>query len=409
MRVSLNAPTSQLPPIGKIQHYPTEELTRALCYLRHIYNPEVRGIRRIHSKKTPNAIGAAPSTKSPTKHSSEDSGLDTLRSDSFERSYAIRWLTALVSKVQLSLDDQNDEADAAAEEALIQQAASLLAICAGAASAGALTRVFLFQHANGPIQVQLTDVPLENQDYASVGAQTWGSACLLAEMLAEAPEEFGLDRVREEGLRALELGAGTGLASVTLAKVLEAQAGAAASVVATDFHPSVLANLRNNIKANTAKSQSVTLFSHFLDWSQLAAMQTPPSPPFDEGFDVIVGADIIYETDHARWIKSCVEQLLRKPNANKSSQYPARFHLVIPLRPTHTLESNAIEEVFPRSSTLADLCESTNEAQPVLAMLSKDVIVCEADGDVGSRCGSGNEMTSLSLGWLLVHRRGPDC
>lgn len=592
MAISVNPPTCHLPPIKTLSQCSTRELFRAVTYLRLIYNPEVRGIRRTGHK---NRLSPLPSSPPPPIQDAaeHETLLDELRADAFERSYAIRWLTALVTSEAFYEPTEgqdagegdgreHDSSDEVEREALVRDSASLLAICAGTASAGTLTRVFRFplpntywhsretsgdDHISFPsegredergaaaIEVQLTDVPLENQDYASVGAQTWGSACLLSEMLVESPESFGLVLEVERGdasreFRALELGAGTGLVSLTLAKWWESVSGfnkreqevegkaaveakgvnkaefedrgcsdgdgteistassnsldlrrrRSCTVVATDFHPSVLANLHRNIEANfdfpfsCARSQShplpsqwqstpscppsshaaailnsftattttelsdshthkttapvsiVDVGAHFLDWSQFS--QDPvlahsrdasgnavsdnckcdkkfqensvigafcPSPPFDEPFDLILGADIIYEAKHAQWIKACLEKLLKKPSSlaptsvqgcgahhhldnivqtrasstsrvssekiglnsrhgsdigctsiDVSSDSPSssscprlhsqsyatqclqpRFHLVIPLRPTHMLESKTIETVFP--------------------------------------------------------------
>lgn len=103
----------------------------------------------------------------------------------------------------------------------------------------------------------MTDIPIRNQDYRSVGAQTWGRACVLAEMIVEHPEQVGLgflsgenDTCSRRPLRILDLGAGTGLVVLTAAKVLVAFSSTAdcrATVAAADFYPSVLDNLRANI------------------------------------------------------------------------------------------------------------------------------------------------------------------
>jgi hypothetical protein len=80
-----------------------------------------------------------------------------------------------------------------AKEDLVEEAAAILAMCAGTASAGVITRQFVFDRAEeATITVGLTDVPLDNQDYGSVGAQTWGGACIMAEMIVENPLAFGL-------------------------------------------------------------------------------------------------------------------------------------------------------------------------------------------------------------------------
>ncbi|KAL6299470.1 putative methyltransferase-domain-containing protein [Sparassis latifolia] len=394
MRI-FSAPTSQLPPIGKVRQYSVEDLAKALRYLRNIYNPEVRGTRRVDTKE-------------------RQTFLDAMRSDAFERSHAIRWLTAVVSQAyHFSDPSDTDSVNAAAQEILLQDAASLLAVCAGPASAGILSRTFRFLSEGGDISVQLTDIPLQNQDYSSVGAQTWGSSCLLAEMLAASPEKFILPMVRDGDIaywRALELGAGTGLASITLAKLLERRAGNSAAhpatVVASDFHPSVLANLENNIKANllppVPNHTRLSVSTHFLDWSHFI-QHKQRTHPFDEPFDLILGADIVYEVEHVNWIKACVEQLLRKPGLAGTQIPSAHFHLVIPLRPTHLLECRMVEEVFNfGDAERSDLTPSVPHPSHSLCIMSKDIITCEPHGDVRARGDVGAaevEYVHYVIGW----------
>lgn len=50
---------------------------------------------------------------------------------------------------------------------------------------GKAQRQFAFESALvGKNCVALTDIPLDNHDYGSIGTQTWGGACVLAEMIA---------------------------------------------------------------------------------------------------------------------------------------------------------------------------------------------------------------------------------
>ena len=69
-------------------------------------------------------------------------------------------------------------------------------------------------------------------------------------------------------------------------------------------------------------------------------------PLFKSLFDVILRADIIYESQHALWIKSCLTKLLRKPSSTIPSDISSTLHLVIHLRATHVVESNTNEQVF---------------------------------------------------------------
>lgn len=355
--MDLLPPTSYLPPIRQIRGCPPGDLIDALKSLRRIYNPEVRGSRRCRT-----------STRANPKSSGQDSELDDLRSDAFERAYAMRWLTALVSQAEAWSHQEG-------AEDILQDAASLLAICSGTAAAGVIVREFVFatnHERRATLRVSLTDVPLDNQDYGSVGAQTWGGACVLAEDISEYPGRFGFLNHKPGGLRVLELGAGTGLVSLVVGKLFESLTDKPSiTIVATDYYPSVLTNLESNVRSNfpSEASNHIHISTHPLDWSSFFD-EPNHEHPLDEPFDIILGADIIYEDQHAVWIKSCLHQLLRKPDDVVPE--PA-FHLVIPLRRTHTSESSTIETVFPKRG----LIKST------LGILSKETIVCEAENGTG--------------------------
>jgi hypothetical protein len=112
-----------------------------------------------------------------------------------------------------------------------------------------------------PVEVELNDAPLVSEDHTSVGLQSWASSILLAERLCANPGKFSLDlTTRGRGLRLLELGAGTGLLSITVAKILASgqvrTPGLPPIIVATDFHPDVLANLQRNVDDNAEHKAS---------------------------------------------------------------------------------------------------------------------------------------------------------
>ncbi|TCD61928.1 hypothetical protein EIP91_007696 [Steccherinum ochraceum] len=415
----LNPPSSQLPPIAKIKTTPVQDIAHAIGYLRLLYNPDVRGTRCVGRKLVFSASRiASDSTEAfseghevainPSSTSDSSSSLDALRGDEFERSYAIRWLTSLVARADIlaarddrSFDPGDPEAYDLAWENLIEDAAALLAVCAGTASAGSISRAFAFRHKTGrEVKVQITDVPLENQDYSSVGAQTWGSACLLAEMIVDNPGAFGLgySDPSQRPMRVLELGAGTGLVSMTVGGLFKGFFGSdKASVIATDFHLSVLQNLHKNIAFNTSSWPEpcpVTIAAHHLDWSNLPA--SPGPPPFNQSFDQIFGADVIYEINHAAWIRSCIERFLRKAS-NSSTDVP-RFHLVTPLRPTHTAEAQTVEEVFPFASQTT----ASSSGTPTLGIISKEILLCEVQGGLRSRTTNGNlvEYVYYTIAWV---------
>ncbi|KIK68003.1 hypothetical protein GYMLUDRAFT_155323 [Collybiopsis luxurians FD-317 M1] len=343
----LSPPTTFLPPIRSLSSLTEpDRLLKCIRRLQEIYVPEVRGSRRRRKSKTP--------------HDS-DSGLSlaAIRRDLFERAYALRWLSALI-RLESSLDLSQAQSYAAA----------LLAICAGTASAGSLQRQLEF--GGGRVKVVLNDVPLStnasNGDYMeSVGAQTWGGACVLADEIADTPEAFFPADEAGKVVHVLELGAGTGLVSLVIGKVAILN-NIKMDVIATDYHSSVLDNLKANIRANfSAPTPSLTISSQFLDWS-VSTSELAGSP-----FDLILGADIIYEPLHASWISSVLETHLRKPEDDTGGL----FHLVIPLRPSFAAESSTIEEVF-------NFGTSVDTDYSGLVIISKQIIVCDADEDDGS-------------------------
>ncbi|KAF7979701.1 hypothetical protein HWV62_41036 [Athelia sp. TMB] len=324
--------------------------------------------------------------------------LESLRGDAFERNYALRWLTSVVEYA--SAQEAESEADAATSEtwsAILATASSILAVCAGTSAAGVLSRTFTFPSPASPsaISVTLQDVPLDN-DLSSVGAQTWGGACVLSELIAEDPDAFMPSKT--PGLRILELGAGTGLVSIAIAKILNLDTRRNIKLTATDFYPAVLANLRHNIAAN-----DVSVETRFLDWESFMPNNKADRDEDwrEERFDVIVGADLVYEPMHARWLHACVRALLRADER-------AVFHLIVPHRETHTLESRSVEGCFPRISPLpaqpmapypgeSAAPSPLTSPPPVdieLGVLDVQEIICEA--------GEGNEEVAYGLyriGW----------
>ncbi|KAJ8517671.1 hypothetical protein ONZ45_g5164 [Pleurotus djamor] len=259
----------------------------------------------------------------------------------------------------------------------MQEAASLLALCSGTAGAGKVTRNFFFRSPilAKPVQVQLQDDPLDNHDYSSVGAQTWGGACVLSADIVEHPERFGLSSSSHQimDIPVNSVG-GTTLACF-----------GAGSWDGLDFYPSVLANLERNITQNFASTlpTQVRVESAYLDWSECSQNTQRLLPPLDTPFDVVFGADIIYEELHARWIKGCLERLLKRPQPGASSRTIPAFHLVIPLRKTHAAESRTIEDVFTFAGAGCNGEVGEDDAEAMeLCITRKEIITC--DGGDGS-------------------------
>ncbi|EIM88858.1 uncharacterized protein STEHIDRAFT_154574 [Stereum hirsutum FP-91666 SS1] len=159
----LPSPTSFLPSVKAILKCSTERLVQSLEYLRRVYLPDVRGTRRIKAASALRSNGGLHASKSESESESRsskatvDEELESLRTDPFERSYATRWLTSLVD-VLVSASETSEErpidpsplsatfnSQSIDYESVIQLAACILAVCAGTAATGAVTRTYAFE------------------------------------------------------------------------------------------------------------------------------------------------------------------------------------------------------------------------------------------------------------------------
>ncbi|KAF8844197.1 hypothetical protein BDN67DRAFT_963321 [Paxillus ammoniavirescens] len=271
----------------------------------------------------------------------DEEALNILRWDELEKGYTIKWLTGLVKRgdtwvVGAGYCEEEERTT------IIEDASRLLARFAGNDEPEeALTRKFAFpfctqsRHIDAsesimvsPIIVVLNDAPVDGTDHTAVGLQSWGSAIIFAERMCADPERYlgALHPGTANRLRVLELGAGTGLLSITASQIF-ARLSVESGINATDYHPSVLENLAQNVRTN-----NVAVTVDALDWC------TPPAGV--EPYDVVLAADVIYYPDHAMWIRNCVERTLKKSGV---------FWLVIPLRTIgrHEGLGRTVEGAFP--------------------------------------------------------------
>lgn len=187
----------------------------------------------------------------------------------------------------------------------------------------ALSRVFnIPTSSNEEITLTLHEPSLTSDN---LGLKTWVSSYLLSQrlhnILESVPElvPSGSTLQREnKTVRALELGAGTGLVGLSFA-VLR---GASATVHLTDL-PSIVPNLAHNVSLNSEllSKANTTVTTGVLDWSI-----TPDRlPTKDERYDIILAADPVYSPEHPRWLVQTIERWL-------SRGLGARVVMEMPLR-----------------------------------------------------------------------------
>ncbi|KAF8211637.1 S-adenosyl-L-methionine-dependent methyltransferase [Mycena galopus ATCC 62051] len=359
----ISPPTTSLPPLRRFADYSVGDITRALRGVRDLYWPPPpplppklfiptrrtgrTRIPRLYSEDKIPDSGYASAVVSDdecdveeTVDSDSSDHLDELRADPLERTFAIKWITGLICRVdQLSSDDPTLDPEEA-RESLLDEATAALAQFARQEDDEDfdVTRSFSFPSRGKTIHIELNDAPLSTSDHTSVGLQSWGSAIIFAKRLCADPASCNL--LDGQPLRVLELGAGTGLLSIAVAKLLPA-----ATVVATDYHPAILANLAANLHTNffAPNQECARVSAAELDWARPTL-----DAPFDAPFDVVLAADVVYHPDHARWIRGCVERMLRRPGPDAATMPGGIFHLIVPVRTSgrHEGMDRTVDEVF---------------------------------------------------------------
>lgn len=132
----------------------------------------------------------------------------------------------------------------------------------------------------------ITDADFSRDERLPYWAELWTSAIVLAEKILAGGSL--------EGKHVLELGCGLGLAGI-------AAATAGASVTMTDYDDDALMFARWNVAANLAAPALDRVSIRSFDWRQ---------PP-DDCFDLVLGADIVYERRHVTPLLSLFHSALK--------------------------------------------------------------------------------------------------
>ncbi|KAK8063488.1 methyltransferase domain-containing protein [Apiospora saccharicola] len=325
-------PTGSLPPLRRPDTFTEEQVLSSLQNLEAIYcpiplslalqSPKKEKKSRLPVAPTPPIVDSGYASED-ENDKGENAGLvkealEELRSDVFERDFAIRWLTSFVSRVE--------EMELISEEA--RQLATDKAYCILESFTSSpdeeeqedegISRDFSFTLCSSPpspvtgscqndISVRLTDGPLANADHTAVGLISFAASIIMSNLLCASPARFGIEALaQKEAPRIVELGAGTGLVGLVMAHMLP-HLGVAQTVplIATDFHPVVLENLRTNIAGNFPGVAEPPVVACHLDWSAPSR-----EAPLDLPADMLVATDVVYAPEHAVWLRDCAAQLL---------------------------------------------------------------------------------------------------
>ncbi|KFA60755.1 hypothetical protein S40285_04714 [Stachybotrys chlorohalonatus IBT 40285] len=329
-RQRLLPPSSSLPPLAKLTHLSEDQVLSALQKLCDLYCPlafQLSGDPRVYSlDKSPETadsgyVSGAEEEEDVVRNDLES--IDALRNDAFERSFSERWLTSFIARADDLSCLETDEK----REFAVERASSVLESFYTSTASGeengeddqTYTRDFSFdltipdssQAIPTAIKIQLNDglAGRNSHDPDDVGLQSWGASIVVSRLMCESPSRFRLMRDSFDSTpapRIIELGAGTGLVSLVLARMLPHLGMPDARVIATDYHPAVLANLRANIAANFPEPEQMDVEASFLDWSAPSL-----APPLDVPADMLVATDVVYAREHAVWLRDCAARLLK--------------------------------------------------------------------------------------------------
>jgi hypothetical protein len=238
----------------------------------------------------------------------------------------------------------------------------------------AMSRVFAVPTSCGQEYTLTLHEPSLTSD--NLGMKTWVSSYLLSQRLnslleptpqlvpstADTPTPTpDSDRT----LRALELGAGTGLVGLSFA----ALRGKSANIHLTDL-PEIVPNLSHNAALNVEllNKTAATVTTGVLDWS--ASPETPPTA--EQQYDLILAADPLYSPEHPRLLVDTIAVWL-------SRGLDARVVLEMPLRDAYLPQ---VQDLRQRGMTTGRL---QTEAQSL----------CDAGGLFGVGAKGSNRFGSV--------------
>ncbi|KAI9682967.1 MAG: hypothetical protein M1829_006403 [Trizodia sp. TS-e1964] len=148
-------------------------------------------------------------------------------------------------------------------------------------------------------EITLLESPSLISFSGTTGFRTWEAALHLGKYLFTDP-----GRLLIRGKRVLELGAGTGLLAILCSKYL-----GAAKVMATDGTEQVAKGIENNLFLN-GLSDSGAIEAQVLFWGAPEFAAPSARGLFSSQWDVVIGADVIFDQTVIPWLVATVVGLL---------------------------------------------------------------------------------------------------
>ncbi|OJJ87817.1 S-adenosylmethionine-dependent methyltransferase [Aspergillus glaucus CBS 516.65] len=252
-----------------------------------------------------------------TKPSGTDTDAETTKTPSVQPTGVTRYLTSIISSPLSWLETD------ALRDAIWDATSARLSERCGRTAMPAMSRVFTVPTAGGDHFTLTLHEPSLTAD--NLGMKTWVSSYLLSHrlltVLDTAPQLVPSTTTTphtEDKLRALELGAGTGLVGLSFA----ALRGKSATIHLTDLPP-IVPNLAHNAALNVEllNSTGATVTTGILDWS----IVPDPLPTPEEQYDIILAADSLYSPSHPELLVNAITHWLsRGSNARVVLEMPFR-------------------------------------------------------------------------------------
>eukprot|EP00977_Amphora_coffeiformis_P009842 scaffold2257_cov169-Amphora_coffeaeformis.AAC.20 len=153
--------------------------------------------------------------------------------------------------------------------------------------------------------VRIRELPIAKDDQTSILGQTnpsddttglgiWAASLVTAQWMVALKHRFAGQCV------VLELGAGCGVPAMALAAAVPT-----ASIYATDFNPRTVDNLRHNISLNCDSQERVQALE--MNWQDPSTWPTEP-------VSIVIGSDLIYQSDMVPLLLQTIQGLLTSPS-----------------------------------------------------------------------------------------------